>query len=146
VRLPGNEATPIPRKDEVVVYNTFFKEGLWLPMYKMNVKILQRYKVYMQQLTLNAIVCLIVFIWAIRSQGVTQMLMFFVGCMICTIKQRPRVRHAFIITSDATTSRIIRMQLGRSSHVEPGSMGSGQKSGFTPKLILKNTKTSRACL
>jgi hypothetical protein len=67
VRLPGNEATPIPRKDEVVVYNTFFKEGLWLPMYKMNVKILQRYKVYMQQLTLNAIVFLIVFIWAIRS-------------------------------------------------------------------------------
>jgi hypothetical protein len=58
------------------------------------------------------------------------MLMFFVGCMICTIKQRPRVRHAFIITSDATTSRIIRIQLGRSSHIEPGTWGLDKRVGL----------------
>jgi hypothetical protein len=28
VRLPGDETTPKPRKDEVVVYKSFFKAGL----------------------------------------------------------------------------------------------------------------------
>jgi hypothetical protein len=112
----------------------FFMEGLCLPMYKMNEKTLQRYKVYMQQLTLNAIVRLSVFIWVVRSQGVAQMLMVFAGCMICTIKQRRRARHAFIITLYATTSCIVRIQLGWSSHIEPGGMGPGQKEWFYAKV------------
>jgi hypothetical protein len=37
-------------------------------MYKMIVKILQRYEVYMHQLTPNAIVRLSIFIWVVRSQ------------------------------------------------------------------------------
>jgi hypothetical protein len=69
VRLPGEETTPKPGKDEVVVYKSFFKAGLWLPMYKMILKVLQRYEVYMHQLTPNAMVRLCVFIWAVRSQG-----------------------------------------------------------------------------
>jgi hypothetical protein len=64
VRLPRNEATTMSRKDEVVVYKSFLKAGVWLQMYKMIVKILQRYEVYVHQLTLNAIVCLSIFIWA----------------------------------------------------------------------------------
>jgi hypothetical protein len=67
VRLPGNEETSMSGKDEVVVYRSFFKAGLWLQMYKMIVKILRHYEVYMHQLTLNAIVCLSVFIWVVRS-------------------------------------------------------------------------------
>jgi hypothetical protein len=69
VRLHGNEATPMPGKDEVVVYRSFFKVGLRLPVYKMIAKILQCYEVYMHQLTPNAIVRLSIFIWAVRSQG-----------------------------------------------------------------------------
>jgi hypothetical protein len=56
VRLPGEETTPKPRKDKVVVYRSFFKVGLRLPMYKMIAKVLQRYEVYMHQLTPNAMV------------------------------------------------------------------------------------------
>jgi hypothetical protein len=40
VRLPGNEATLMPGKDNVVVYMSFFKVVLWLPIYKMIVKML----------------------------------------------------------------------------------------------------------
>jgi hypothetical protein len=40
LRLPGEETTPKPRKDEVIVYKSFFKAGLWLPMYKTIAKVL----------------------------------------------------------------------------------------------------------
>lgn len=56
VRLPGEETTPKPGKDEVIVYKSFFKAGLWLPMYKTIAKVLQRYEVFMHQLTTNAMV------------------------------------------------------------------------------------------
>jgi hypothetical protein len=44
------------------VYIIFFKTGLWLPMYKMMVNVLQRYEVYIYQLTPNAIILLSIFI------------------------------------------------------------------------------------
>jgi hypothetical protein len=54
VRFSGNEVTPMLGKHKVVVYKSFFKAGLQLPMYKMIAKLLQ--------LTPNAIVCLSIFI------------------------------------------------------------------------------------
>jgi hypothetical protein len=74
------------------------------------------------------------------------MLMLSAGCMICTIKQRPRVKQAFTITLDATTSCIVRIQLGWFSHIEPSGMETRQKSGFTPKLTLNSVRTSKVCL
>jgi hypothetical protein len=62
---------PKPKKDEVVVYKSFFKAGLRLPLYKMIAKVLQRYEVFIHQLTSNAMVRLSVFIWAIWIQGRT---------------------------------------------------------------------------
>jgi hypothetical protein len=41
VCLPGEETTPKPGKDKVVVYKSFFMVGLRLPMYKMIAKVLQ---------------------------------------------------------------------------------------------------------
>jgi hypothetical protein len=67
VRLPRNETTPMLGKDKVIVYKRFFKAGIWLLMYKMIVKILQRYEVHMHQLTPNAIVRLSIFIWDVQS-------------------------------------------------------------------------------
>jgi hypothetical protein len=69
VCLPGDETTPMPRKDKVVVNKSFFKARLWLQMYKMIAKVLQRYEVFMHYLTHNAIVRLSVFICVVRSQG-----------------------------------------------------------------------------
>jgi hypothetical protein len=62
VHLLGEEIKSKPGKDEVVVYKSFFKAGLWLPVYKMIAKVLQRYEVFMHQLTPNAMVWLSVFI------------------------------------------------------------------------------------
>jgi hypothetical protein len=42
-----------------------------------------------------------------EARGVARMMMLSAGCMIYTIKQRPRVRNASIITLDVTTSRIV---------------------------------------
>jgi hypothetical protein len=69
VCLPRKETTPKTKKDKVVVYRSFFKAGLRLYMYKMIVKVLRRYEVYMHQLTPDAMVCLSIFIWVVRSQG-----------------------------------------------------------------------------
>jgi hypothetical protein len=70
VRFGGEETTPKPGKDEVVVFKSFFKAGLRFPLNKMIADILKKFGIYIHQLTPNAIVRLSVYIWALRSQGV----------------------------------------------------------------------------
>jgi hypothetical protein len=70
VRFGGEETTPKPGKDEVVVFKSFFKVGLRFPLNKMIVVVLKKFGIYLHQLTPNAIVRLSVYIWALRSQGV----------------------------------------------------------------------------
>jgi hypothetical protein len=69
VWLLDEETIPNPKKDEVVVYRSFFKAGLRLPMYQLIAKIFEKYDIFMHQLTLNAIVRLGAFILAMLSQG-----------------------------------------------------------------------------
>lgn len=42
VRLPSEETIPNPKKDEIVVYKSFFKAGFRLLMYQLIAKILER--------------------------------------------------------------------------------------------------------
>jgi hypothetical protein len=70
VRFGGEETTPKPGKDEVVVFKSFFKAGLRFPLNKMIADVLNKFGIYLHQLTPNAIVRLSVYIWALRSQGV----------------------------------------------------------------------------
>jgi hypothetical protein len=70
VRFGGEETTPKPGKDEVVVFKSFFKAGLRFPLNKMIADVLKKFGIYFHQLTPNAIVRLSVYIWALRSQGV----------------------------------------------------------------------------
>jgi hypothetical protein len=74
------------------------------------------------------------------------MLMLSVSSTICSIKQRPRVRQAFTITLDATTSRIVRIQLSWCSHIEPSGKETGQNSDFTLKLTPNSVRTLKVCL
>jgi hypothetical protein len=69
IRFGGEEITPKPEKDEVVVFKSFFKAGLRFPLNEMIVDVLKNFGIYLHQLTLNAIVRLNVYIWALRSQG-----------------------------------------------------------------------------
>jgi hypothetical protein len=70
VRFGGEEITPKPEKDEVVVFKSFFKAGLRFPLNGMIDDVLKKFGIYLHQLTPNAIVRLIVYIWALRSQRV----------------------------------------------------------------------------
>jgi hypothetical protein len=70
VRFGGEETIPKPGKDEVVVFKSFFKAGLRFPLNKMIADVLNKFRIYLHQLTPNAIIRLSVYIWALRSQGV----------------------------------------------------------------------------
>jgi hypothetical protein len=70
IRFGGEETTPKPGKDEVVIFKSFFKAGLRFPLNKMIADVLKKFGIYLHQLTPNSIVRLSVYIWALRSQGV----------------------------------------------------------------------------
>jgi hypothetical protein len=69
IHFGGEETTPKPENDEVVVFKSFFKAGLRFPLHEMIGDVLEDFKIYLHQLTPNAIVRLSVFIRALRSQG-----------------------------------------------------------------------------
>jgi Na+-translocating ferredoxin:NAD+ oxidoreductase RnfE subunit len=59
-----------PSEDEVAVFRCFLKAGVRFPLHKTVVAVLKRFNIYLHQLTPNAIVCLGIFIWVVRSQGI----------------------------------------------------------------------------
>jgi hypothetical protein len=62
IRFGGEEVTPKPKKDEVVVFKSFFKAGLRFPLHGMIADVLERFGIHLHQLTPNAIVRLSVYI------------------------------------------------------------------------------------
>ena len=62
VRFGGEETIPKPKNDEVVVFKSFFKAGLRFPLHGMIVEVLEKFGIYLHQLTPNAIVRLNVYI------------------------------------------------------------------------------------
>jgi hypothetical protein len=71
VRFAGEEVVPQPREDEIVVFKSFFRAGLRFPLHEMIGEVLKNFEIYLHQLTPNAIVRLSVYIWALRSQGMS---------------------------------------------------------------------------
>lgn len=69
VQLPAEQTIPTLKNADIIVYRSFFKAGLRLPMYQLIAKIFEKYDIFMHQLTLNAIVRLGAFILAMLSQG-----------------------------------------------------------------------------
>jgi hypothetical protein len=47
VRFGGEETTPKPEKDEVVIFKSFFKAGLRLPLNKMIADVLKKFGIYL---------------------------------------------------------------------------------------------------
>jgi hypothetical protein len=71
IRFAGEETTLVPKDDEVVVFKSFFRVGLRFPLNEMIGEVLKFFEIYLHQLTPNAVVRLNVFIWALRSQGMS---------------------------------------------------------------------------
>jgi hypothetical protein len=71
IRFASKEVIPEPKEDEVVLFKSFFRAGLRFPLYDIIGEVLKKFEIYLHQLTLNAIVRLSVYIWALRSQGMS---------------------------------------------------------------------------
>jgi hypothetical protein len=69
VRAGGDSPASLPEADEVVVYRSFMKAGLWFPLDKLLVEVLKTFEIFLHQLTPEAIIRMGIFIWAMRSQG-----------------------------------------------------------------------------
>jgi hypothetical protein len=70
VRADNREKTvPVPEENEVVIYRSFFKAGLRLPLSKFVVEVLKIYQIFLHQITPEAIIRMGIFVWAVRSQG-----------------------------------------------------------------------------
>jgi hypothetical protein len=65
LRFGGEETTPKPEKDEIVIFKSFLKARLRFPLNRMISDVLQRFRIYFHQLTPNAIVRLSIYIWAL---------------------------------------------------------------------------------
>jgi hypothetical protein len=71
IHFAGEEVVPELKEDEVVVFKSLFRAGLWFPLYDIIGEILKKFEIYLHQLMPNAIVRLSVYIWALRSQGMS---------------------------------------------------------------------------
>jgi hypothetical protein len=69
VRASGDNNVPAPEEDEVMIYQSFFKAGLRFPLSRFVVEVLKIYQIYLHQITLEAIIRMGIFVWAVRSQG-----------------------------------------------------------------------------
>jgi hypothetical protein len=47
IRFAGEEVIPEPKEDEVVLFRSFFRAGLWFPLYDMIGEVLKRFEIYL---------------------------------------------------------------------------------------------------
>jgi hypothetical protein len=67
VRVGGDSAAP--EEDEVVVYRSFMKAGLRFPLCRFLVEVLKTFEIFLHRITPEAIIRMVIFVWAMRSQG-----------------------------------------------------------------------------
>jgi hypothetical protein len=65
----GDKTSPAPEENEVVIFQSFFKAGLRFPLSSFVVEVLKIYRVYLHQITPEAIIRMRIFVWVVRSQG-----------------------------------------------------------------------------
>jgi hypothetical protein len=65
----GDMTVPVLEENEVVIYRSFFKAGLRFPLSRFVVEVLKIYKIFLHQITPEAIIRMGIFVWAMRSQG-----------------------------------------------------------------------------
>jgi hypothetical protein len=62
VRAGGDNNVPAPEENEVVIYRSFFKAGLWFPLSKFVVEVLKTYHIFLHQITPEAIIRMGIFV------------------------------------------------------------------------------------
>jgi hypothetical protein len=56
VRAGGDNTVPLPEADEVATFKSFMKDGLRFPLDKMLVEVLKTFKIFLHQLTPEALI------------------------------------------------------------------------------------------
>jgi hypothetical protein len=69
VRVGGDNIVPALEENEVVIYRSFLKADLRFPLSKFVVEVLKIYQIFFHQITLEAIIRMGIFVWAVSSQG-----------------------------------------------------------------------------
>jgi hypothetical protein len=69
MRARGENNVPLSKVDEMIVFRSFMKAGLQFPLDKILVEVLKNFEIFLHQLTLEAIIKIGIYIWAMRSQG-----------------------------------------------------------------------------
>jgi hypothetical protein len=142
-RFGGEEITPKPEKDEVVVFKSFFKAGLKFPLNEMVADVLEKFGIYLHQLTPNTIVRLSAYIWALRSQGQNRLPKASVGHMSFIIRQKLE-KMGCMRTSAVTILLIAKMQSLQLSAIVPNGQLAGRLNGFMSKLMRKRRSWFKA--
>jgi hypothetical protein len=58
----GDKTVPVPEENEVVIFRSFFKAGLRFPLSKFVVEVLKIYKIFLHQITPEAIIRMGIFV------------------------------------------------------------------------------------
>jgi hypothetical protein len=69
VRVGGDSTAPAPKENEVIIYRSLLKAGLWFPLSKFVVEVLKIFQIFLHQITPEGIIRMGMFVWAVRSQG-----------------------------------------------------------------------------
>jgi hypothetical protein len=143
IRFSGEEITPKPEKDEVVVFKSFFKVGLRFPLHDMIADVLERFGIYLHHLTPNAIVRLSIYIWALQSQGQNRLPKVFAGHTSFII--RPKLeKMGCMITSAAITLLITKMRNIQLLAIVPNGQLAGKLNGFMLKWMRRRRSWFKA--
>jgi hypothetical protein len=65
----GEKTCSTPEENEVVIFRSFLKAGLWFPLSSFVVEVLKIFEIYLHQITPEAIIRMGIFVWAVKSQG-----------------------------------------------------------------------------
>jgi hypothetical protein len=69
IKVGGDSTAPTPEQNEVLIYRSFLKVGLRFPLSRFVVEVLKIFQIFLHQITLEAIIRMGMFVWAVRSQG-----------------------------------------------------------------------------
>jgi hypothetical protein len=62
MRVGGDNTAPAPEENEVVIFRSFFKAGLWFPLSKFVVEVLKIFQIFLHQITPEAIMRMGIFV------------------------------------------------------------------------------------
>jgi hypothetical protein len=128
IRFAGEETTPTPKDDEVVVFKSFFRAGLRFPLNEMIGEVLDNYEIFLHQLTPKTSLGSAFSSGPFEAKGWTQMLKLFAECMSYITKRRPE-KTGYKKILAVITSCITRIRRLRSSAIAPSGQLAGRVSG-----------------